>query len=343
MSTRDVGPDLEDDAGANNPLLGEGQLITQSNAGELLAVMKVFKVHVLDMRDVPLVVQKLHNDDRKKKYTRYDVSYRLNVSLPDFATLFFSLRGTAVETRTCWFWSEVLLLMSLITLVVLSGEYGMRATTLEFALREHCGQQGSWHRAFFTFGCVAIGSMVASSVVTGYPCDSLTKKIIKKNNVALQGDGQDHAKKGEERAPRCRENCVKAASISHKCRVITSYFFAAILATCLILMFIMAIWGAHLFWQPWTVVYVNHAVSSSTTYCDPWGTPLGYTATLYLIVVTCPLLFCLLLCPILDELWLCPCAPPFWNKWVVRCFKNCMQRYNDVKKKRNGSKQGEED
>ena len=337
--------------GADVEMLGEGRWMTRKNAGQMLPMMQTFGVSKIDLRDIPLAVLTLYEKDSRKRLSRFDVSYRIAESLPDFGTLFFTSRKIALESRTFYFWSEVLVMISFVTLMALSAEYGLRATTLDFAPREHCGQQASWHRAFFTFGCVAVGSMVASSAIAGYPCGAL---IEKKENDEDDEEGemshQEHQKgmgddgshtpsratkgdDGKDRTPRCRESCLKIMSTSRTCRMITAWFFNMLLGVCLLMLFTIAIWGIHIFWQKWSIVYVNHRMSSATTYCDPWGTPLGYIADLYLIALTFPLVLCVFVCPLLDIVWVCPShnrAGRYCNRWVLRCFKNCMQRYKDV-------------
>ena len=143
--------------------------LTRKKPNGMLPVMRTFNLSVLDVHNVQSTVTEMHNRYSRKSHGWCYLSCRRRQALPDFATLLFTSRGTAHDARNCWFWFELAFLITFLVMTILSGEYGMRATTFDFAPREHCGQQGSWHRSFFAFGCLAVGSVFASSSITHCP------------------------------------------------------------------------------------------------------------------------------------------------------------------------------
>ena len=49
-------------------------------------------------------------------------------------------------------------------------------------------------------------------------------------------------------------------------QVMTAWFFNMVLAVCLLILFMIAIWGLHIFNRPWYIAYIKHRASSESTY-----------------------------------------------------------------------------
>ena len=271
----------------------------------------------------------------EKRHKRYDYSYRLrqHSTNDNFVTLVFTTRSLTLQYKKCWYWFEILLFLAFCVMSFLSGQEGMEKKTKPFTSSSHCEQQGSWHRTFFAIGSLTIFSIAASTSFTSYPC--MNKRFVEEDDANINETIPSNAKGGKgkqksaEKPLRCREDCLTASAISGDLRIITTWFFNLVIGTCVMILFIISLWGLRVFRKPWIVSYARNGNTVATTFCDSWGTPLGFVSTIYLLSLTSSIAVIVCVCPVLDKVCWCPCSA-YYNNCILRGCKNSMSRYNDV-------------